>query len=128
MAEGPKAENQLRNVQRGIYEADRPIVVLVFAQWCHFCTELKPSWDTFARSLEPTGLGVLEVDTDALGVPAAGSNSMVDKIRQEYTGSIPHIALVSKNSARTVRYDGSDRSPQGLMQFVHDTLSNSRRA
>ena len=120
---GPEAIRQLDAVSKNVC-AERPTIVLVFRESCYFCSQLKPSWNTFAEQLMPTRVGIVEIDSDALQAPPTGSNAMVDKIRNGFSGGVPHIVMLTPENPSGQLYDG-DRSSLNLMEFVRSNMARA---
>ena len=97
-----------------------PALVLVFMEGCGWCTQLKPAWAEAARTLEPTGVKVVDIEDSALR-SAPPSNAMVDAVARDFTGAVPYVVFLHDDGKTTTPYMG-DRSPSDMVRFVQNSM------
>lgn len=98
----------------------RPVLMLVFAPWCYFCNELRPTWDQVAAEVAPLGVQVIECDTDAMSATPRGASEAFDHVRDNVNG-VPHVSFMHPLDFAPVTYTGS-RTHDDMMKFLRDAL------
>jgi thiol-disulfide isomerase/thioredoxin len=91
--------------------------IAFYAPWCHFCTELAPAWNKYAKSMEGTSFHFLAVNcTDPKTV------NVVQKL--EING-YPTIKFIDPKTKQVVpaQYENGDsiqRTPEGFNKFLKE--------
>jgi hypothetical protein len=122
---GQATNNKLRRLASRVYRS-KYVIALVSMEGCHFCTMLKPAWDHLAEAVRPLGIHVLEIDNSSLNSVMPGSNQLIDEVRQVFSGGVPHIVMIDKETGKADVYTG-DRTTASLVQFAKAHLSKPKR-
>jgi thiol-disulfide isomerase/thioredoxin len=117
--ENHRTDKDFRIENGRVYLKDQGVTgfVAFYAPWCHFCTELAPSWNEYAKKMKDTSFHFLAVDctdTDTRVTSSALNIRGYPTIKyiQPKTGEI--VAAEYKDGS-TIR-----RTKEGIMSFLKE--------
>jgi thiol-disulfide isomerase/thioredoxin len=91
--------------------------IAFYAPWCHFCTELAPSWNEYADKMKGTSFNFLAVDCTDMATNVVSSSLNIR--------GYPTIKYIEPQTGEVVAAeykDGSNimRNKEGIMKFLKE--------
>jgi thiol-disulfide isomerase/thioredoxin len=91
--------------------------IAFYAPWCHFCTELAPSWNEYAEQMKGTSFNFLAVDCTDIATNVVASSLNIR--------GYPTIKYIHPKTGEVVAAeykDGSNimRNKEGIMKFLKE--------
>ena len=91
--------------------------IAFYAPWCHFCTELAPSWNEYAEKMKGTSFDFLAVDCTDMATNVVASSLNIR--------GYPTIKYIDPKTGEVVAAeykDGSSlmRNKEGIMKFLKE--------
>ena len=99
----------------------RPVVILVFADWCGHCRTFRPVFEEFAEKCE---FPILDVDVDTLRRHAAKSAQLAALVEDVTT--VPHLAIKFPDG-RMEKFDGVERTAETVHDFVNAASERAKK-
>lgn len=90
-------------------------LIAFYAPWCHFCVELAPAWNQYAKDINLSSFKFLAVDCTS-----NKSKNIVDLLNITGFPTIKYIDPETHEIVTTDNIDGSkmDRSRKGITKFL----------
>jgi thiol-disulfide isomerase/thioredoxin len=91
--------------------------IAFYAPWCHFCTELAPSWNEYSEKMKGTSFNFLAVDCTDMATNVVSSSLNIR--------GYPTIKYIHPTTGEVVAAeykDGSNimRNKEGIMKFLKE--------
>jgi len=120
----PVPDNSSNNVrvvvgttlEKEVFQADKDVLLEVYAPWCGHCKKLEPEFEKVAKKLKKEGLNEHVVLAKLDGT---ANDSPVDAIN--WTG-FPTLFWIKAGTTEPVAYDGG-RDAQGIWKFLKGNAS-----
>jgi thiol-disulfide isomerase/thioredoxin len=91
--------------------------VAFYAPWCHFCTDLAPNWNKYAKQMKESSFHFLAVDCTS-----GNSNVVSSALNIRGYPTIKYIKPKTGEIIAAEYKDGSNiqRTPEGFKQFLKE--------
>jgi len=99
------------NLQREVFDANKDVVLFVYAAWCGHCKKMEPEYMKLAKKIKKDDLEDLLMLTKIDGTQNDSPVSSMD------WREFPTIYFIKQNSHEPMLYDG-ERTAKGLWKYV----------
>jgi len=107
-----------KNLEEQVFQADKDVVLEVYAPWCGHCKALEPEYTKFAEKIRDSGLDDMVMVAKLDGTL---NDSPVDSI--EWQG-FPSLFYTKAGDSTPLTYDGA-RDANGLWEYLEKNHSNA---
>ncbi len=119
LKESHRTDEDFRIENGRVYLKEKGVTgfIAFYAPWCHFCTELAPSWNEYAEKMKGTSFHFLAVDCTDMATNVVASSLNIR--------GYPTIKYIEPGTGEIVAAeykDGSNimRNKDGIMKFLKE--------